>query len=155
VRSRGGSQHRLAGECVIGFDTPFALSGRQGCWFLYLPLQVCIPYRGLRVRRWGLGLSIVQGPCCVRRAAPNLSVTIRNFLIRGMGSAGLLGSLFVVPAGALPVPVSDSYKGLHRASHRQIFSALSRIYCRPKRFYCRPRPAAQLLPISPVENPIE
>jgi hypothetical protein len=48
-----------------------------------------------------------------------------------------VGKLFVVPAGALPVPVSDRlYFGAGR--NRQIFSGQSRVYCRP-------RPAAQLL----------
>jgi hypothetical protein len=33
-----------------------------------------------------------------------------------------VGKLFVVPAWALPVPVSDGYIGLYRAANRRIFS---------------------------------
>jgi hypothetical protein len=32
------------------------------------------------------------------------------------------GKLYVVPAGALPLPVSETYTGLHRAVNCQIFS---------------------------------
>jgi hypothetical protein len=59
-----------------------------------------------------------------------------------------VGKILVVPAGALPVPVSDELKACIRGLNRQIFW----IYCRPTEFYCRPRPAAQLLPISPASH---
>jgi hypothetical protein len=60
-----------------------------------------------------------------------------------------VGKLFVVPAGAPPVPVSDR---LYRAKIARLSPAKSRIYCRPKQFYCRPKPAAHLLPNSPGAN---
>jgi hypothetical protein len=55
-----------------------------------------------------------------------------------------VGKLFVVPAGALPVSVSETP-----------IKSLKSPNLRPKQFYCRPRPAAQLLPISPGSHPAE
>ena len=49
---------------------------------------------------------------------------------------GAVGKIFVVPAGALPVPVSE-----------RLYRLKTPNFLRPKPFYCRPRPAAQLLTI--------
>ena len=51
-------------------------------------------------------------------------------------TVGGVGKIFVVPAGALPVPVSE-----------RLYRLKTPNFLRPKPFYCRPRPAAQLLTI--------
>jgi hypothetical protein len=54
-------------------------------------------------------------------------------------SVRAVGKLFVLPAGALPLPASDSYIGLHRAHTSLVFLRETQIYCWPKQFNCRPR----------------
>jgi hypothetical protein len=50
-----------------------------------------------------------------------------------VGNQGV-AKLCVVPAGALPVPVSDRLNTPVKGLNRQIVSCLSRIYCRPQQF---------------------
>jgi hypothetical protein len=59
--------------------------------------------------------------------------------------------IFVEPAGALPVPVSEILNC--RALIARFSPAEAGFTAGQSSFYCRPRPAARLLPISPEPNP--
>jgi hypothetical protein len=129
-RRRGGEVHAAAGARVRARDVrrhraalqrhPVRRSGEHGA---------ALP-RSTRERNRAPARVLTRVACCPR--------------------PGLLGSFFLAPAGALPVPVLDwhtmkGFKGLNR----QIF----RVNGRPKQLYCRPRPAAQPLTVCAAHGP--
>jgi hypothetical protein len=79
------------------------------------------PYRGLRVRRWGLGF-FHHSRTIFCRAVPNLSVTIRNFFIAAGGRGAVAAVAALAALGPRRAHPRARHAGAGRAGRRQSLS---------------------------------